>query len=97
MKIILVVSALIFAGMAQAQQYDNSPLNYQNSDINPNNSSLNYNNSPLNYNNNPINPNSSNATYDSQGNRTGYEVRSRDGVINRFDDNGNRTGYSRGR
>ncbi len=39
MKIILVVSALIFSGMAQAQQYDNSPLNYQNSDINPNNSS----------------------------------------------------------
>ena len=87
MKIILVVAALIFSGMAQAQQsmnYEDSPMNFKNSEANFNNSSQNYNNSPQNFNNSSTNYNAPNATYDSRGNRTGYEVLSPEGVLNRF-------------
>ena len=96
----IAVTALILSGTVQAQQsmnYEDSPMNFKNSEANYNNSSQNYNNSPQNFNNSSSNYNAPNATYDSRGNRTGYEVLSPEGVLNRFDDKGNRTGYSRGR
>lgn len=100
MRKLIVVAALVLCGTAQAQQsmnWNNSPLNYDNSTMNYDNSSMNYKNSPLNYDNSRMNYNDPNGTFDSNGNRTGYEVKSPSGTVNRFDNDGNRTGYRRER
>lgn len=73
--------------------WNDSPMNWQNSPNNWNNSSANWNNSPSNWNNSAQNWGATNGVYDNQGNRTGYETRTPDGVTNFFDNQGNRKGY----
>jgi hypothetical protein len=86
--------ALLSAGPATAQLFEDSPLNFQNSPFNFQNSPFNFQNNPLNFQNGPF---GNNGIYDNNGNRMGYGVYRPDGGMNFFDNQGNRFGYRPGR
>ena len=90
---LLFVIFIVSPSFGQSSNWENSPYNFKNSEFNYQNSPYNYNNSPYNYQNSPFNTNSTNGVFDNNGNRIGYETKTRDGVSNIFDNNGNRIGY----
>lgn len=97
---LLGLAFLVYTAPSKADQgsnYLNSPSNILNSPSNFDNSSSNIRNSPSNWDNSSSNTNATNGIFDSEGRRTGYEVTSPSGVVNRFDNEGNRTGYRRAR
>lgn len=87
---------LIQCTVVRAQTlWDNNPYNFKNSEYNYENSQYNYRNSPYNWENSEYNMNSKNGIYNNEGERIGYETRSREGTRNLYDNNGNRIGYGR--
>jgi len=94
----MILAALLLSltgAVAQAQSWQNSPMNFNNSPMNFDNSPMNFRNSPMNYNNSQMNPNS-NGIYDTTGQYQGYAVPRPSGGTNFFSPDGTRTGYRGG-
>lgn len=72
--------------------FQNSPANFENSASNVQNSSSNFQNSPANFENSPSNDKNNmsgrNNILDQNGNRIGYYVFSRSGVLNFYNEKG---------
>jgi hypothetical protein len=75
--------------------WDHSILNPKVSELNWENTDANWENSPLNWKNDPNNIESNRAIYDANGNRIGYKVTNKYGVVNYFNYDGKREGYAR--